>query len=75
MEHNAKVENCGECGMCKNGCDQHCKVCGRQAGKREVQTKIKIVNNIMTEVVTETLIENGEKTVIISWYQQGKLGT
>ena len=61
--------------MCKNGCDQHCKVCGRQAGKREVQTKIKIVNNIMTEVVTETLIENGEKTVIISWYQQGKLGT
>lgn len=74
LEQDSKVEHCGECGVCKIGCAQHCQVCGRQAGKRGVKTVIKVVNNIMTEEVTEILVENGEKTTVISWYQQGKLG-
>ena len=75
-EESTKEFSCNSCLKCKEG-DKGCGQCGKcgstGVGGTEISIKVSIRDSHRVEVHTETIFEQGVKTVIISTFKDGKL--
>ena len=75
-KENKKEFSCNSCLKCRKG-ENECDQCGRcgstGVGGTEISIKVSIRDGHRVEVHTETIFEQGVKTVIISTFKDGKL--